>query len=131
MALILIIEDNELNRTLVSRRLSKRGFEVVEVCDAEQGKAEIARQKPDLIVMDLGLPGVDGWELTRRLKASPETFEIPILVLTAYARSADSKQALDAGCDAFETKPLNFESFLSKIHKLLSDRAVGLPEARS
>ncbi len=120
MAKILIVEDNEMNRDLINRRLSKRGYLVVEAIDGDQGLKMAVQESPDLIVVDLGLPGMDGCELTRRLKAGPATEQIPVLALTAYARSEDRERALAAGCDDFETKPIQLEALLAKIKVLLN-----------
>jgi two-component system, cell cycle response regulator DivK len=119
MAKILIVEDNEMNRDLITRRLAKRGYFVIEAVDGDQGLAMAAQESPDLIVADLGLPGMDGCELTRRLKAGSATKQIPVLALTAYARSEDRDRALAAGCDEFETKPIQMEALLKKIKTLL------------
>lgn len=124
MARILIIEDNELNRELVVRRLVKRGLEVIEAVDGEHGLEAAERELPDLIVLDLGLPGVDGWEVARRLKAASATQAIPILALTAHARLEDLERARVAGCDEIETKPVVLERFLGKLRHLLESNAL-------
>ena len=125
MAKILIVEDNEMNRDLITRRLAKRGYLVIEAVDGDQGLEMAAAESPDLIVADLGLPGMDGCELTRRLKAGQATKQIPVLALTAYARTEDRERALAAGCDEFETKPIQFEALLTKIKHLLDKRETG------
>lgn len=125
MAKILIVEDNEMNRDLVTRRLVKRGYLVIEAVDGDQGLEMAAQESPDLIVADLGLPGMDGCELTRRLKTEPATKHIPVLALTAYARSEDRERALAAGCDEFETKPIQIEALLKKIKVLLNKQQTG------
>jgi two-component system, cell cycle response regulator DivK len=119
MKKILLIEDNELNRDMLSRRLQKRGYEVVMAADGETGVAMARTQAPGLILMDVSLPGIDGWEATRRLRAAPETRHIPILALTAYTTSGDREKALAAGCDDFDTKPIDLPRLLGKIETLL------------
>ena len=126
MARILIVEDNEMNRDLITRRLTKRGYVVIEAVDGDQGLEVATSENPDLIVVDLGLPGMDGCELTRRLKATPTTKQIPVLALTAYARAEDRDRALAAGCDEFETKPIILEVLLTKIRSLLGSSVNGL-----
>ena len=116
---ILLIEDNELNRDMLSRRLRKRGYEVLTAEDGETGIATAKAQAPALILMDVSLPGIDGWEATRRLRAAPETRDIPIVALTAYATSGDRDTALAAGCDDFDTKPIDLPRLLEKIETLL------------
>jgi CheY-like chemotaxis protein len=119
MPKILLVEDNEMNRDMLSRRLLKKGFEVVMAMDGEQA-LEIARvQAPDLILMDISLPGLDGWEATRRLKARPETQAIPIIALTAHAMAGDREKCLEAGCNDYDTKPVEFPRLLGKIQELL------------
>ena len=125
MAKILIVEDNEMNRDLIARRLAKRGYLVIEAVDGDQGLEMAAQESPDLIVADLGLPGMDGCELTRRLKAGQATKNIPVLALTAYARTEDRDRALAAGCDEFETKPIQLEALLKKIKTLLDRQQTG------
>ncbi len=116
---ILLVEDNEMNRDMLSRRLARRGYVVVVAVDGDQG-IELARQDaPDLILMDMSLPVVDGWEATRRLKAAPETRSIPIIALTAHAMGGDRDRALEAGCDDYDTKPVELPRLLSKIEALL------------
>lgn len=131
MAIILIVEDNEMNRDLIRRRLSKRGYSVIEAPDADQGLRLANTENPDLIVVDLGLPGMDGCELTRRLKAGCATKRIPVLALTAYARAEDRERAILAGCDEFETKPIELEALLMKIKKLLDCSALRGPALSS
>ena len=119
MKKILLIEDNELNRDMLSRRLQKRGYEVVMAADGETGVAMAQAESPGLILMDVSLPGIDGWETTRRLRAAPETRHIPIVALTAYTTSGDREKALAAGCDDFDTKPIDLPRLLGKIETLL------------
>jgi|SRR5678815_525760 CheY-like chemotaxis protein len=119
MTKILLVEDNEMNRDMLSRRLAKRGYEVAIAVDGEQGVAMARTEAPALIVMDLSLPGMDGWEATRQLKAMPETRAIPVIALTAHAMSGDREKALAAGCDDFDTKPVDLPRLLGKIAALL------------
>ena len=116
---ILLIEDNELNRDMLSRRLQKRGYEVLMAVDGESGVAMAQTEAPGLILMDVSLPGIDGWEATRRLKAAPATRHIPIVALTAYATPGDREKALEVGCDDFDTKPIELPRLLGKIETLL------------
>lgn len=120
MAKILYIEDTENNRILVSRFLQRRGYEVCTAEEAEQGFAMALAGMPDLILMDMGLPGVDGWEATRRLKAHPRLRFIPVLALTAHVMEGDREKALEAGCDDYDTKPFQFPRLLAKIEALLA-----------
>ena len=119
MAKILLVEDNELNRDMLSRRLSRRGHQVLEATDGEAALALAASERPDLILMDMSLPVLDGWEATRRLKAAPATRPIPVIALTAHAMVADREKSLAAGCDDFDTKPVDLERLLGKIARLL------------
>jgi two-component system, cell cycle response regulator DivK len=116
---ILLVEDNELNRDMLSRRLQKRGYVVVTAVDGETGVTLARSEAPALILMDVSLPGIDGWEATRRLKAAPETRHIPILALTAYVTPGDREKAMSAGCDEFDTKPIELPRLLQKIETLL------------
>ena len=120
MKKILLIEDNELNRDRLSRRLQKRGYEVVTAVDGETGVTTAQVEAPALILMDISLPGIDGWEATRRLKAALETRHIPIVALTAYAMPNDRDKALAVGCDDFDTKPIELPRLLAKIEALLN-----------
>ena len=120
MKKILLIEDNELNRDMLSRRLQKRGYEVVTAVDGETGIAMAQAEAPALILMDVTLPGIDGLEATRRLKAAPQTRHIPIVALTAHTMASDRDTALAAGCDEFDTKPIELPRLLEKIESLLS-----------
>lgn len=115
MPKILLIEDNEMNRDMLSRRLIRRGYEVVLATNGQEGLALARSGCPDLILMDLSLPTLDGWETTRRIKSSLSTAAIPIIALTAHAMSGDKEQALAAGCDDYDTKPIEFERLLEKI----------------
>jgi two-component system, cell cycle response regulator DivK len=119
MAKILLVEDNEMNRDMLSRRLQRREFEVVIAVDGEQGVALARSEAPDLILMDMSLPVMDGWEATRQLKAAPETGAIPIIALTAHAMSGDREKAFAAGCDDYDTKPIELPRLLEKIEALL------------
>lgn len=120
MPKILLVEDNEMNRDMLSRRLQRRGYDIVMAVDGEQGVAMAQSEKPDLILMDMSLPVIDGWEATRRVKADPLTKAIPIIALTAHAMSDDRAKALAAGCDEYDTKPVELERLLPKIESLLS-----------
>jgi CheY-like chemotaxis protein len=124
MAKILLVEDNEMNRDMLSRRLTRRGYEVVLALDGEEGVAMARSEAPALILMDMSLPGLDGWEATRRIKAAPETRAIPVIALTAHAMSGDREKAVAAGCDDFDTKPVDLARLLEKIEALLG-RAAG------
>ena len=119
MAKILIVEDNEMNRDMLSRRLIRRGYEVVMAIDGEQGINAAKSECPNLILMDMSLPVVDGWEATRRLKAEPQTRGIPIIGLTAHAMAGDREKVIKAGCDDYDTKPVELPRLLQKIEVLL------------
>ena len=119
MTTLLLIEDNEMNRDMLSRRLQKQGFEILIAVDGEEGIAKALAELPALILMDMSLPGIDGWEATRRLKAEQRTRDIPIIALTAHAMADDRDKALAAGCDDFDTKPVELPRLLSKIQALL------------
>lgn len=119
MTRILVIEDNELNRDMLVRRLQRRGFETSVAEDGQQGIDTARTQRPDLILMDMSLPEVDGWTATRTLKADPDTQRIPIIALTAHAMASDRDSALEAGCDDFDTKPVDFPRLLAKIDQVL------------
>src|SRR6478672_10042686 len=119
MAKILLVEDNEMNRDMLSRRLMRRGYEVVIAVDGESGLAMAGAEAPDLILLDMSLPVLDGWEATRRLKASAATRAIPVIALTAHAMSGDREKALEAGCDDYDTKPVELPRLLGKITALL------------
>jgi two-component system cell cycle response regulator DivK len=119
MAKILLVEDNEMNRDMLSRRLIRSGFEVVMAIDGEQAVALAQSELPDLILMDMSLPVIDGWEATRRVKAAEVTSSIPIIALTAHAMSGDREKTLNAGCDDYDTKPIEMPRLLGKINALL------------
>jgi len=119
MAKILIIEDTENNRVLLTRRLKPRGHDIVTAEDAEHGLAMVAAERPDLILMDVGLPGMDGWSATRQLKADPVHRQIPVIALTAHAMDGDREKAIEAGCDDYETKPIDFNRLFVVIDRLL------------
>ena len=119
---ILLVEDNPMNRDMLTRRLAKRGFEVVTAEDGLQGVDSALRELPDLVLMDMSLPGIDGWEATRRLKALEATRGIPVIALTAHAMADDRATALAAGCDDFDTKPVDFTRLLDKMNVLLAAR---------
>ena len=121
---ILVVEDNELSRDALSRRLARRGYRVVIAVDGHEAVSIGRSAKPDIILMDLGLPGIDGWEATRQLKADPETHQIPIIVLSAHAMTNDRDMALAAGGDEFDTKPVRFQQLLEKIETLLMKKVV-------
>ncbi len=123
MAKILLVEDNETNRDMLGRRLQRRGFQVLIAVDGAEGVAMAQRDGPDLILMDMSLPVIDGWEATRRLKAAPETQAIPIIALTAHAMSDDREKAMEAGADDYDTKPIEIDRLLAKIEALLNKDA--------
>ena len=120
MAKILIIEDTENNRVLLTRRLKPRGHEILTAEDAESGLALAAAEMPDLILMDVGLPGMDGWAATRQVRTNPATQHIPIIALTAHAMEGDRERALQAGCNEYEPKPIDFARLFQKIDALLA-----------
>jgi two-component system, cell cycle response regulator DivK len=123
MPRLLYVEDNEMNRDMLSRRLQRRGFEVLIASNGEQGVAMAAAEKPDLILMDMSLPVLDGWQATRRLKAAPNTRRIPVIGLTAHAMATDRDKCLEAGCDDYDTKPVELARLLQKIERLLGTAA--------
>ncbi len=120
MAKILLVEDNEMNRDMLSRRLARKGYDVVLAVDGREGIDKAVQENPDLIVLDMSLPVIDGWEAARLLKASAETRAIPIIALTAHAMSGDREAALAAGCDDYDTKPIELPRLLDKMAFLLS-----------
>ena len=119
MAKILLIEDNDMNRDMLSRRLARHGHEVLIAVDGAQGVAMVLEKRPDIVLMDMSLPVVDGWEATRRLKGHAATAQIPVIALTAHALASDRDQALAAGCDDYDTKPVDLPRLLDKIARLL------------
>jgi len=122
MPKILLIEDNEMNRDMLSRRLQRKGFDVDIAVDGEQGLEAISKNRPDLILMDMSLPVLDGWEATRRLKANPDTREIPIIGLSAHAMAGDREKAMKAGCDDYDTKPVEMPRLLGKMLEYLGPK---------
>ena len=118
---ILLVEDNDLNRDMLSRRLIKRGFTVLSAVNGKEGIDKASSIMPDLILMDLSLPIINGWDATREIKANKDTSHIPIIALTAHAMAEDRKYALDAGCDEYDTKPIEFDGLLEKINKLIKN----------
>jgi CheY-like chemotaxis protein len=120
MAKILLVEDNEMNRDMLSRRLERKGFEVVIAVDGGQAVTMAESERPDLILMDMSLPVMDGWEATRRVKAAETTGHIPVIALTAHAMAGDREKALGAGCDDYDTKPIEMPRLLEKIDALLA-----------
>ncbi len=131
MAKILLVEDNEMNRDMLARRLAYKGYEVVVAVDGQAGVDAGTREAPDLILMDMSLPVVDGWEATRILKSAAPTSRIPIIALTAHAMSGDRDKAMAAGCDDYDTKPVDLKRLLAKIEALLGhgDAAIGVSSA--
>jgi CheY-like chemotaxis protein len=121
MSKILLVEDNEMNRDMLTRRLERKGFEVVIAIDGQAGVDMASSSNPDIILMDLSLPVMDGWEATRWIKADPATQSIPVIALTAHAMAGDEQKALEAGCDDYDTKPIDFKRLLGKIENYTSD----------
>ena len=119
MAKILLVEDNDMNRDMLSRRLLRNGYEVVMALDGRQAVEMAATEKPDLILMDMSLPDLDGWEATRRIKAAAGTRAIPVIALTAHAMSGDREKALESGCDDYDTKPIDLPRLLEKMTAVL------------
>jgi two-component system cell cycle response regulator DivK len=126
MPRILLVEDNEMNRDMLSRRLIRKKYEVLVAVDGGEGVAMARSEAPDLILMDMSLPVIDGWEATRQLKANPETKAIPIIALTAHAMSGDREKAMEAGCDDYDTKPVELPGLLTKIEALLEKKQAAL-----
>ncbi|MBD3816622.1 response regulator [Halothiobacillus sp.] len=122
MARILLVEDNEMNRDMLSRRLARKGYEVVLAVDGDEGVAMAKSQQPDLILMDMSLPVLDGWEATRAIRAEPATRAIPIIALTAHAMDGERAKALEAGCNDFDTKPVDLPRLLEKIEQQMAKR---------
>jgi CheY-like chemotaxis protein len=123
MAKILLVEDNEMNRDMLSRRLARKGYEVVIAIDGQQGIEMARSETPDLILMDMSLPVVDGWEATRQLKSASETQSIPVIALTAHAMAGDREKAVEAGCNDYDIKPIELPRLLEKIETLLGGKA--------
>ncbi len=123
MPKILLVEDNEMNWDMLSRRLTRKGYDVVLATDGAQGVEMAGSEAPDLILMDMSLPLEDGWEATRRIKAGPGTRSIPIIALTAHAMTSDREKALEAGCDDYDTKPIEMSRLLEKIAAILAREA--------
>jgi CheY-like chemotaxis protein len=123
MARLLLVEDNEMNRDMLSRRLERRGYQVLIAVDGQQGLDLAAAEKPELVLLDMSLPVVDGWEVARRLKADPALKNIPVIALTAHAMSGDRERALESGCDDYDTKPVELPRLLQKIEALLARSA--------
>jgi CheY-like chemotaxis protein len=128
MPQVLLVEDNEASRDGLSRHLRRKGFEVLLAVDGRQGVDVARAAAPDLILMDMSLPVLDGWEATRQLKAAPRTRGIPVIALTAHAMAGDRERALEAGCDDYDTKPIEFARLLAKINSLLQEKAPPAPE---
>lgn len=129
MARILLVEDNEMNRDMLSRRLTRKGYEVVIAVDGRQGVEMATSENPDIILMDMSLPEIDGWEATRRIKADPAVNAIPVIALTAHAMAGDREQALAAGCDDYDTKPIELPRLLEKIAAQLARVGKSVPAA--
>ena len=119
MTKVLLVEDNEMNRDMLSRRLTRRGFDVVFAADGKQGVALARSEKPDIILMDMSLPVMDGWEATRCVKADDATRSVPVIGLTAHAMRGDREKAIEAGCDDYDTKPVEIDRLIAKIERLL------------
>jgi CheY-like chemotaxis protein len=122
MPIILIVEDNEENRDALGRRLQRRGFEVLMAVDGKVGVAMAKAERPNLVLMDMNMPEVDGWEATRQIKADPATKDLPVIGLTAHAMTGDRERAIEAGCSDYHTKPVEFPRLLSQIEAILQDK---------
>lgn len=122
MPKILVVEDNELSREMLSRRLKRKGFSVIAAEDGEQGYARARSESPDVILMDISLPGINGWEVIEMLKSEPDARDIPLIVLTAHALVTDRARADEVGCDAYFSKPVDFERLLETIGRVLTER---------
>ena len=127
MPRILLVEDNEMNRDMLSRRLARKKYEVLIAVDGKEGVEMATSEAPDLILMDMSLPVVDGWEATRRIKANSETEAIPVIALTAHAMSGDREKSLEAGCDDYDTKPIELPRLLGKMETLLNENEAATP----
>jgi CheY-like chemotaxis protein len=121
MPKVLLVEDNEMNRDMLSRRLVRNGYDVVIAVNGQEGVEKAASERPDLILMDMSLPVLDGWEATRKLKADPNTSSIPVIALTAHAMDSDREKALAAGCDDFDTKPIELPRLLEKMKAFVAN----------
>ncbi|MGB3178117.1 MAG: response regulator [Albidovulum sp.] len=121
MTKILIVEDNDMNLDMLSRRLERKGFAIVSARDGKSGVEAASRERPNLILMDMSLPVMDGWAATKAIKADPSTSSIPVIALTAHAMETDRDKALEAGCDDFQTKPIDLASLLETINRLVAD----------
>jgi two-component system cell cycle response regulator DivK len=119
MAKVLVVEDNEMNRDMLSRRLMRRGFQVIFAVDGQQGIDLARSERPDIILMDMSLPVIDGWEATRRVKSDDATRGVPVIGLTAHAMAGDREKAIEAGCDDYDTKPVELERLIGKMERLL------------
>lgn len=128
MAKVLLVEDNEMNRDMLSRRLIKRGYTVVMAIDGQQGIDMAVSEKPDIILLDMSLPVVDGWEAAKQIKANPVSASAPLIALTAHAMAADRERAMSAGCDDFDTKPVELPRLLGKMETLLKAKGIAPPE---
>jgi two-component system cell cycle response regulator DivK len=119
MTKVLVVEDNEMNRDMLSRRLMRRGFQVIFAVDGQQGVDLARSERPDIILMDMSLPIIDGWEATRRVKSDDATRSVPVIGLTAHAMAGDREKAIEAGCDDYDTKPVELERLIGKMERLL------------
>jgi two-component system, cell cycle response regulator DivK len=119
MTKVLVVEDNEMNRDMLSRRLTRRGFQVIFAVDGQQGVDLARSERPDIILMDMSLPVMDGWEATRRVKSDDTTRRVPVIGLTAHAMAGDREKAIEAGCDDYDTKPVELERLIGKMERLL------------
>ena len=119
MTKVLVVEDNEMNRDMLSRRLTRRGFQVIFAVDGQQGVDLARSERPDIILMDMSLPVIDGWEATRRVKSDDATRAVPVIGLTAHAMAGDREKAIQAGCDDYDTKPVELERLIGKMERLL------------
>ena len=127
MVKVLLIEDNEMNRDMLSRRLAKRGYEVVMAIDGQQGIDMAVSEKPDIILLDMSLPVVDGWEAAQQIKANEASKGVPLVALTAHAMASDRERAMSAGCDDFDTKPVELPRLLGKMEALLTAKGITPP----
>ena len=128
MTNVLLIEDNEMNRDMLSRRLTKRGYTVAMAIDGQQGIDMAVSEKPDIILLDMSLPVVDGWDAAKQIKANPASAGVPLIALTAHAMASDKERALSAGCDDFDTKPVELPRLLAKMETLLKAKGIAPPE---